>query len=217
MRNGTVSFLVREAMAELAIKAAVGDKWEAPNRNRKTWRRRNPDGSFEDRETPPDGKQPGAEESPQGKKTVTKEPDTKDKKKAPVMTSKHHVKLTRNELKHILSKGYFTTMSAGRNPADPKEKDMKPDDEFFQKRHEQLKKDLEEKGYDYTEAVGHYDGREDTFMVFHDGTELTPKTSKSVLVHHSDAKELRSRRNDLEELGKKFNQNSVLHGSAGKN
>jgi len=129
----------------------------------------------------------------------------------------HHVKLTKIDLEKTLSHGHYSLISAGRNPNDPKEAKMARDDEFFHKRHEELRNELEKNGFYYTEVVGHYDGLENTFLVFHDDTELTPKTQKSLMVHHHDAYELQSRRKVLEELAKKFNQNSVLHGNGGKN
>ena len=54
-------------------------------------------------------------------------------------------------------------------------------------------------------------------IVFHDDEDLTPKTQKSVMVHHRDAEELRRVRRDIEEMARKFNQDSVLHGSGGSN
>jgi hypothetical protein len=115
-----------------------------------------------------------------------------------------------------LSKGHFSIISGGRNPEDPKEKKMKPDDEFFHKRHIELRDALEESGLKYTESVGHYDGKEASFLVFHDPTPLTPKTVKSMMVHHKDSKDADKNRKLLNELGTKFNQASVLYGNAGK-
>jgi len=76
---------------------------------------------------------------------------------------------------------------------------------------------LEELGFDYTEAVGHYGSKEPSFLIFHDGTRLTPKTEKSMMVHHANSSELSTRKEALNELGKVLNQDSVLHGDAGKN
>ena len=50
-----------------------------------------------------------------------------------------------------------------------------------------------------------------------DPEELSAKTDKSVMVHHKDSKGLKENRAKMEEMGKKFNQDSVLHGDGGKN
>jgi len=187
------------------VLAQVESKWEPPTADREEWRRRLPDGSYEYRDKPPEQKEapakPGIE------------------KKAPSKTKqyKHHVTLKKDELSHTLSHGHFSIVSAGRNPNDPEESKMKPDDEFFHKRHEQLRDELENKGLSYTEVVGHYGGKESSYLVFHDPEELTAKTVKSVMVHHKDEKEAKQNRKTVEELGKKFKQDSVLHGSGGKN
>ena len=192
---------IREALVGLRIADAVTTqrtKWEAPKGRRKLWRREKPNGDFEYRESPPEG---GEGSKKQDKPKVYK----------------NHVTMTKPDLEKALSHGHFSIISAGLNPSDSKESKMKPDDEFFHKRHEQLRDALEKNGMRYTEVVGHYGGKESSFLVFHDGTVATPKTQKSIMVHHHDAEELKKNRKVLEELGKKFNQNSVLHGSGGKN
>ena len=208
MKSTIILACVHEAMVRWRIAAGVmKQKWEPPAGRRREWRRKKPDGTYEYSPTPPKGfKQPKKEE-----------PKNDKQKPVEVKKYKHHVKLDRDELRHILTKGHFSVVSAGRNPSNTDEAKMKPDDEFFHKRHEQLKDALEKKGFRYTEVVGHYGGRESSFMVFHDETEVTPKSEKSVMVHHTDAKELEARRRDLESLGKQFNQDSILHGSGGKN
>ena len=182
--------------------------WEAPEGRRRTWRRKNPDGTYEYRDQPPEEHdKPAEEDGEKAEKRKVKRPEKRE----------HQVELTKDELKEVLTKGHFSVVSAGRNPSDPKEAEMKPDDEFFHHRHEMLKSALEQMGAEYTEVVGHYGGSESSFMVFHDGTAATPKTEKSVLVRHGSKKELDDRRKKLEELGKAFNQDSVLHGDAGRN
>lgn len=188
-------------MARMMIGAVKKDKWESPRGRRKTWRKRLPDGTYEYRDTPPEGKTPNKPEQPE-KKTVK---------------YKGYIRLDRSNLNNILTKGHFSVISAGRNPNDPKEAMLSPDDEFFNKRHEELRKELEGHGLAYTEVVGHYGGKEISFLVFHDGTTMTPKTAKSVMVHHKDEDEAKEHRKIISELGKKFNQDSVLYGSAGRN
>ena len=215
------------------------DGWEAPEEGRKLWKRKNPDGTYEYRPDPPDGKAtkddkpkskspPKLENKPSGdspkqdeksevrKKVEEKLEEKKTTEKKPVVY-KQHLRLDKAKLQETLTKGYFSVISAGRNPNDSKEAVMSPDDEFFHKRHIQLQDELEKHGLQYTEVVGHYGGKESSFLVFHDGTDGTPKTVKSMMVHHKDKDEAGDHRKIVEELGRKFNQDSVLCGSAGRN
>lgn len=196
----------------------AADKWEAPSGDRKNWRKKKPDGTFEYRADPPDGKatqnQDGSKVKQDGK-TEQKPVKTEDGKKP--VKYKMHLHLDKAKLQETLTKGHFSIISAGRNPSDPKEAMLKPDDGFFHKRHEQLRDELEKAGLQYTEVVGHYGGEESSFLVFHDGTELTPKTQKAMMVHHRNEAEAKEHRKIVEQLGKKFNQDSILYGSAGRN
>lgn len=187
--------------------AAAENRWEAPDANRKEWRRKKPDGTYEYRDTAPEGG------GGSGKKDDTKiEPKEKE-----IVRFKHRITLDKPKLKEILSKGHFTILSAGRNPNDPKEKNMSPDDKYFHQRHEDLIDMLEALELPYSEVVGHYDGEEPSFLVFHDETKMTDKTQKSAMIHHRDKKDLDSKREALSELGMRLNQDSVLHGSGGRN
>lgn len=206
-----------EKIAGMVRIAAIADrlvagKWEPPEGRRRTWRRQTDDGTWEYSETPPkeEGTSVRQEETEQKKKTKV------EKKEAP-RHRENRVHLGKDDLKSTLSKGHYSIVSAGRNPNDPKEAKMDPDDPFFHERHEKLKDELEKRGFRYTDVVGHYGGKEASFMVFHDGTELTPKTRKSVMVHHADEKAMKDSVKAVEEIGKRFNQDSVLHGAGGKN
>lgn len=200
----------------LARSFLADDKWEAPQGDRKNWRRRQQDGSYEYRETPPDGNDP---KPVQDDSKVIQDGKQEEKKDAPKrrITYKKYLKLDKPKLQEALTKGHYTLLSAGRNGKDVKESPMSADDEFFHKRHEELRGELEKAGLPYTEVVGQYGSKENTFLVFHDDTELTPKTVKSMMVHHRDEGEAKEHRRILEDLGKKFNQDSVLHGMGGKN
>ena len=212
---------VVERMAERFESMAdrIASKWEAPSGGRKYWRLKRDNGSYEYREKPPEeqGSKVKREESrveqegqeDKGKKKTKKKPEQKE--------YKHHISLDKPALKKLLSEGYFTIISAGRNPKDSKEGKMDVNDEYFHKRNETLKDELEKMGYNYTEAEGHYKGREHSLMVFHEPVEITKMARKSFMIHHNDADELKKRKKGLEELGTKLNQDSVLHGSAGKN
>lgn len=196
----------------------VKDKWEPPTPERRTWRLKNPDGTYEYRDKPPVEMKKQQEAEPVKKVKPQVDPVKKVKPQVDVKkTWKHHKVLKKDELKKVMDSGHVTFISAGRNSKDPKEKEMSVDDPYFHSRHEKLRSELEDRGYDYTEVVGVYGGEEKTFLVFHDGAELTPKTSKSIMVHHTDASELKNRERELTELGKKYNQNSVLHRTGGKN
>ena len=134
---------------------------------------------------------------------------------------KHRVNLKKDELHKTLSEGYYSLVSGGKNGKDPKEEKMKPDDPFFHERHLALRDELEKNGLRYTEVVGHYNDdnpqdTESTFMVFHDGKNLTDKTAGKFLVQHRSARDFSTTRL-LDRLGEKFNQNSVLHSRAGRN
>lgn len=193
-------------------------KWEAPVGERKNWRLRKQDGTYEYRDTPPEGNGTSQKDVTKNQKKPGESPSSgKVVQKQKKIVYKMHLNLDKPKLQETLTKGHFTLISAGRNPNDPKESPLKPDDEMFHKRHEELRGELEKSGMPYTEVVGHYGGQEPTFLVFHDNTEITQKTQKSIMVHHKNADEGKKRKKILEELGKKFNQDSVLHGSAGRN
>lgn len=188
-------------MARMVLGATTKREWESPEGDRKNWRRKRPDGSYEYRESPP-GDEKKTEKTEEGKKPVK---------------YKMHLRLDKAKLQETLTKGHFSIISAGRNPSDPKEAMLKPDDEFFHKRHEQLRDELDKSGLPFTEVVGHYGGEESSFLVFHDDTELTPKTQKAIMVTHRNETEAKQHRKIVEQLGKKFNQDSILYGSAGRN
>ena len=211
--NGITKRLAKIA-SSLSWKILAEDaRWEHPTSERKQWRRKLPDGSYEYRDAPPDEEGSKQQVPQQQKETPKKEEPAKTEKKV----YKHHVVLDKKALEDTLSHGYFSIVSAGRNPNDPKEEKMKPDDEFFHKRHDELKNELEKLGLNYTDAVGHYRGKEPSYIVFHDQQELSAKNIKSVIVHHKDKESSKETTKKIEEIGKKFNQDSVLHGSAGTN
>ena len=99
------------------------------------------------------------------------------------------------ELKAIIENTSFAFISAGRNKEDVREKNMAHDDKFFKDRHEKLKNHLKEKGYIYSEEQGKYGD---------------PEPSIFVMIHDSN-------RDDILDIGKEFNQNSVLFSDKGTN
>lgn len=102
------------------------------------------------------------------------------------------VKLTKSELKQILDSGKFALISAGRNPANTA--DMNLTDEQVEERYGDLKSDLVDGGYAYTEVEGHYGGVERSFLV---------------MVHEAEEA-------DVYDLGEKYNQDSIIHANKGK-
>jgi hypothetical protein len=98
---------------------------------------------------------------------------------------------TRAEVDLLLADGVVGIVSAGKNPK--LEKEMTKEQE--KKRHEELRSDLKDKGLMHMQVVGMYEGLEDSFMVF------TPEVKREELV----------------EMGEKYNQDSVIFTNKGKN
>lgn len=129
------------------------------------------------------------------------------------------VKLSQKQLAKVLKKGNYTIISAGRNPNDPKEAALPEDHKTFKLRHEKLRADIERSGFQYTEVVGHYGGVEASFVVFHTEagtapapTKAPPKGTMHFMVHHKRPTEYAAMR----ALGKKYNQDSVIHSRKNK-
>jgi SPP1 gp7 family putative phage head morphogenesis protein len=97
------------------------------------------------------------------------------------------------ELELILTKGHFALISAGKNPN--RDEDKNRSEEYFKHRSEALQKDLIERGYMFTRVVGKYGEIEDSYLV---------------MTHNPDEK-------DMLELGKKYNQDSVIIAKRGDN
>jgi len=123
-------------------------------------------------------------------------------------------RISKKELETTLSKGYYTIISAGKNPDDPKESGLSEDSDFFKKRQESLQNDLEKSGVKYTEVIGQYKGSERSFMVLHEDNDAG---GNGFMTHFKDAEQAKKMRGKLNDLGKKYNQNSVLHGDNGNN
>jgi hypothetical protein len=138
----------------------------------------------------------------------------KNKKPYSAPTTSNHVKLDKNNLVKVLKEGSFSIVSAGPNPNDPDEAKAGYGEEFFIKRHEELRKELESKNLKYTEVLGKYGGKEMSFLVLHDEGVLQQTPPVSVMVHHkNDA----ATKKIVEKIGQKFNQHSVLHADGGRN
>lgn len=117
---------------------------------------------------------------------------SKIKKRGPGEGKK--IKLSHDEIKDVLTKTNVGVVSAGRNPKDPQ--DMAMTDAQIEKRYAKLQKDLVAKGYQFVEGEGKYEGL----------------TEKSFIVLMPDANE-----KDVIELGKKYNQDSVIYSEKNTN
>jgi len=134
----------------------------------------------------------------------------------PAGALRHHFRLhTPAELRHVLSNGHFSIISAGKSASDASEKHLPWDHKAFMDRHESLRKDLEHHGLRYTEADGMYDGPEKSFIVYHhpDTPTHPDVTEKAFMVHHKHPSE----HSLLRHLGKKYNQESIIHSRNGVN
>jgi hypothetical protein len=130
--------------------------------------------------------------------------------------SPNQITLSKEQLNTVLSDGFYSVISAGRNPNNADEANLDPTDPKFKERHEQLRQDLDKLGFKYTEVVGHYGGEEPSFLVFHEEPEAFQDTDKNQIaffITHEDEKS----QPGLNALGKKYNQDSVLHGAKGRN
>ena len=105
----------------------------------------------------------------------------------------HEVDLTKEEIDTLLKKGKVGFVSAGRNPNDPE--DMKLSDAEIDIRDGQLKKDLKQKGFTYVKVNGKYGDEEESFMVMVNDIE----------------------KDSMVNLGKKYNQDSIIYSDQGNN
>ena len=102
--------------------------------------------------------------------------------------------LTREEAEELLAKGAVGFVSSGRNPNSPKDKGLS-DAEITSRSH-QLRSDLTEAGLKFIHVMGSYEG----------------ETEVSFMVMIPDAK-----RDEITELGAKYNQDSVIYVQGGRN
>ena len=128
-----------------------------------------------------------------------------------------HVPLSESDLNQKLQGGHYSLVSAGRNKEHPDEKNLPDDHPMFADRHEKLRQDLISNGLDHTEVEGHWGGKEKSFLVQHNKQpkSTVPRgmmTKTSFMVHHTDPSEHQI----IRDLGKKYNQESVIHSKGGK-
>jgi len=201
-----------EAMVAAEVLAAEVKRVEKPSSSHRNWKIVYDDGTVKYVKEEPKGLGKG-----KGDKGKVVQDKKKREKQGPKKAWKPKNQVTipsREALHKILSDGHYTIISAGPNNKDPKEEKMSPDDPMFAKRHEALMRDLDKMGVPFTPTVGHYDGLENSFLVLHDGRDLPAKAHKSLMVQH-EKKPSEAVEEKLNELGTKYNQNSVLHGGKG--
>lgn len=118
--------------------------------------------------------------------------------------------IQREKLYDLLNKGGYSIISAGVNTL--REGGMYHFDDYFAFRHFALRDDLEELGVPFIEIYGKYEREETSFIVLHGNLEAPKDVEKSFMVEHgkdkSKTKELLEK---LNELAKKYNQDSVIH------
>lgn len=132
--------------------------------------------------------------------------------------------LSRETVENLLKNGEYSCISAGLNTEDPVEKEMakqinknKDIQKFVKDRTEQLKKDLDELGVEYTEIAGKYGKEEPSFLISH--------TLKAKIHENEDGDTFFVNGNNYEKdehiieklnaLGAKYNQDSVSHAKLG--
>ena len=148
--------------------------------------------------TQPEAK-PETSESQKPQENVTKEQEAKPEKSIDSEPLGHlkpkegfggHVGLHSKDLDESLKNGKYSLISAGRNPNNPGDRALT--DDQIKERYKRLETDLKDQGYKYSKVKGHYGGEEDSFMV-----------------HHANP-------DHMNELGMKYNQDSVIHSDQGK-
>lgn len=102
------------------------------------------------------------------------------------------IKLTKGETEELLKGGKYALISAGRNDKSADDRVLSNDE--IQRRHFDLEEKLIDAGYVYTKVKGKYGGEEDSFLV---------------MAHDAD-------RDHIAQLGKQFNQGSVIYSEGGK-
>lgn len=146
--------------------------------------------------------------------------DPKPSEPGPREGEGHEITLSQAQLDTLLTRGNYSIVSAGPNSADPQEKGHAPDEPQFKERHEKLRAELVKQGFNYTEVIGHYGGQEPSFVVFHHALpKATPakieqggklQAIPGFIVHHSETAG-ESEYKKIRDIGKQFNQDSVVH------
>lgn len=149
----------------------------------------------------PGGNAPDATAAPSKAPNIEQEPKPTKEVKPEAKHLKHllpkegmggHVTAHSRDLKNALERGPVSIISAGRNNSAAQDRGMT--DEQVSQRSKKLEQDLKDAGLKYMKVKGKYNGgSEDSFAVFHADPEK------------------------MNELGKKYNQDSVIHTEGGKN
>ena len=124
----------------------------------------------------------------------------------------------KDEIEQVLRDGEYTCISAGVNPNMPQDvENARKDKDFIKKRTENLRKDLDSLGVKYTEIAGSYGSEQPSFLISHtlDAKVGQKNRDNSFLVNRNkyDSHKMIEK---LNQLGAKYNQDSVAHGRKGK-
>lgn len=145
----------------------------------------------------PASKPEAAQAQGQESKSEAKPETQKEEKSGPLdhlKPEKHaggHISIHSKDFAEALKNGPISIISAGVNPNNPEDRALT--DQQVGERYKRLEQDLKDHGYKYTKVKGHYGGEEDSFIVFH------------------------ADENHMNQLGEKYNQDSVIHAAGGKN
>lgn len=125
--------------------------------------------------------------------------------------------IPKHEFERLLFNGEYSCISAGPN-GEEEQRLNERNPEFFRKRTEELRKDLDRLGVEYTEIVGSYKGGEEiSFLVSHSLRSSAESIDKSkgvptLMVGGNEYSGDRERViRELNKLGEKYNQDSVGH------
>lgn len=120
---------------------------------------------------------------------------------------------------YLIQNKEYSCISAGINPNSQEDiNNAKKDPDFIKNRTEQLRKDLDKLGVKYTEIVGNYDGEEPSFLISHnvDSKIAQKQKDNTLLVSGNNYQNNNKIIEKLNQLGKKYNQDSVAHSKNGK-
>lgn len=113
----------------------------------------------------------------------------------------------------MLNKGHLTIMSAGKNSDEITHQDKPP--QYFEEQHEKLKRDIAQFDLPFVECLGKYDNlNEKSYAVYHNDLPQDNDDSNKELVIGRNGED-ENVIHELDKLGNKYRQNSVLHTAEG--
>ena len=121
--------------------------------------------------------------------------------------------INKKEFENLLHHGEYSCISAGANPNNPQDVQNSKKPDFIKNRTESLRKDLDNLGVKYTEITGFYGGEQPSFLISHtlNAKIAEKKPSNTLLVSGNKYRNDKNIISKLNQLGKKYNQDSVAH------